>query len=276
MRCSKCGNQWFAMQSDIRDEHGVAFAAPLPERKAEPRMEVEDASPPRRLQPIPREYTSDIGMPLGDEFPMQAPEPRYTAPAEETPATPQEPEEEIDIDALEQAIALKQASLPSMAPRSYAPHIAMMAMACVIFLLLNLFTAFLFFRDTITAAIPATRALYSMVGFQPTQGLSLADLKLKRYDNANNPNYPRFDIAGTIVNTQDLAIQEPDVWIAMVGKNGEILREWMMNGGEKRVPKDRPLTFSTQNEYLKTSRVAEAESLVLHLGSPVELSLSDE
>lgn len=276
MRCSKCGNQWFAMQSDIRDEHGVAFAAPLPERKAEPRTEVEDASLPRRLQPIPKEYTSDIGMPLGDEFPMQPPAPVKASPAEEEPEAPEPPEEDIDLEALEQAIALKQASLPSMTPRSYASHITIMATACVALLLLNIFTAFLFFRDSVTTAIPATRALYSAVGFQPTQGLSLADLSLKRYDNTNNPNYPRFDISGMIVNAQDLAIQEPDVWIAIMDKEGKTLREWMMNGGEKRVPKDRPLTFSTQNEYLRTSRAAEAESLVLHLGSPLELSLSDE
>jgi hypothetical protein len=236
----------------------------------------EDSAPPVRLQPIPKEYEPNLDMPLGDEIPMpyEVAEASRPTPLEtdDSPA-PQAPEPDLDIEALEAALAKKVATVPVSAQTSYAPHVFWLAAACAVLLLLNVGTAMLVFREALTAEIPALHGLYRAMGYQQTKGLSFADLKLTRYGTEQKP---RFDVAGVVVNTMDNAVQEPDVRIALLGKNDEILREWRLNGGEKDVPKDRPLHFSTQKEYLRSARAGEATTLLLHLGSPVELSLATE
>lgn len=284
VRCSKCGNQWFVLQSDILDEHGFA-ASPPPKAESAPAVaSTEFSAPPMRAQPVAKEYEANLTAPLGDEYPMEAPpmvadstedgSTEHDSAEHDAQMMPSGPEEkEIDIEALDRALTRKSTSLAMARPSKDSFHITMAAAACIALILFNMVAAALYFREPVIRALPVLKPLYQLAGFRETKGLSFADLKLVRYGTKERP---RFDIAGAVINTTDQPITEPDIRLAMVTKDGEILREWPMNGGNKSVPKDRPLTFSTQNQFLKTSRSGEAASLVLHLGSPLELMLSDE
>ena len=293
VRCSKCGNEWFALKSDIHDEHGLPFAPPP---AAKPAPKEEEEAPPARPQPVPKEYESEIGMPLGDELPS----PEELAAAEASAAASyhddddededededdeeldepriEEPLPDIDFDALDKALASNAPAITKvkvkMADDSPRRFLLPLAIICTVLLLLNIITAMLFFREPIARALPATLGIYKMFGYHPTQGLSFSDLKLMRF---GTPELPRFDVAGAVLNGGDRPLIEPDIRIAMVGKDGKLIREWQMSGGDKKVPKAQPLIFSTQNEFLRASRSAEAEALILQLGSPLELSLSDQ
>ncbi|MBY0354578.1 MAG: zinc-ribbon domain-containing protein [Rickettsiales bacterium] len=284
VRCSKCGNEWFVMQSDILDEKGMNIAPPPAAQPESIPQQQEEAVVYERAQPVHKEYGSDVGMPLGDEFPIpQESQPREVMPAENMSAPPMQddweadlavvPEKEIDFEALDAALTQKTKAMMAVPVRTErGPKMMLLAMACGVLLLLNVTTAIVFFRVPLLRTIPALSGLYSVIGYQDKSGLSFADLRLTRYGTKERP---RFDISGVVVNTSDHTITEPDVRIAMITKKGEVLREWPLNGGDKAVPQDRPLNFSTQDQFLKTMRAAEAETLVLHLGSPLELSLSD-
>jgi predicted Zn finger-like uncharacterized protein len=267
VRCSKCGNQWFALQSDVHDEQGVRLAPP-PAPKPAPVREETEATPAPRPQPIPREYEPNLDMALGDEIPM--PFERQFAAEETTP----EPEADIDFETLDAALTRSTAALPAAAPaNAWRAQKVMIAAACVALVVLNLGTAFLFFRDSIARTIPATRSLYGALGYQDTSGISFADLRLKR---TGTEQRPRFSVEGKIVNTLDKPFRQPDVHIALIGKDGEILREVPVEGSDKPLPKDQALPFSVPAKYFATPRAAQAEAMVLRLGSPLELSIADQ
>lgn len=291
VRCSKCGNEWFALSSDVLDEKGVAIA-PAPPKSPPPPPEPElEEAPPVRAQPVPKEYEPEIGMPLGDEVSLAdiqaAMEEERSQAAEHVidedddeeeeeafvESRPEEPLDDIDFDALDQAIAVKTASLPSASSGDSKSLVMPLAIVCLVLLVLNIATALMFFREPISRTIPAMIGLYRALGYQPTSGLSFSDLRLMRY---GSPKLPRFDVAGVVLNGADYTLTEPDIRLSLVSKKGEVIREWQLSGGDKEVPKEQPLHFSTQNEFLRASRAAEAEALVLHLGSPLELSLSHQ
>lgn len=278
VRCSKCGNQWFALPSDVHDEQGVRLTAPLPPKPVAKEEFTEALEDPalRRPQPIAKEYEPNLDMALGDEIPVPAGRIAVSAdPVSTAFGIPDAaPEEEIDIEALDAALQRDSAALPVASSSTPAQaQTLVLAAACVVLIFLNFATAFLFFRDSLIHAIPATRGLYTALGYQDTSGIHFADLRLKK---GGNDARPRYSIEGKIVNTSNRPLQQPDAHIALIGKNGEILREVPVEGSKKPLPKDQALPFSVPAKYFATPRAAQAEAMVLRLGSPLELSIADQ
>jgi predicted Zn finger-like uncharacterized protein len=110
---------------------------------------------------------------------------------------------------------------------------------------------------------PLVSQFLGIVGFQPSEGLVLADIKMNKRDDAA-------EIIGNIVNNTDVPHQVPTLRVMLVDEGGNPLQFWEYKGNGKMLAAKEVLPFSTGELAIKFTT---AKRFMVDLGTPFELAL---
>jgi predicted Zn finger-like uncharacterized protein len=271
VRCSRCKNEWFAEPRDLiteedelsttEVEEAAEQLAEAAEHAAERAFEEDEvAATAEALSEAKRDdvdedvsgHTDDID----DTHEL----------GHEEDAELSEPEEDIDIDALEAALA-KETS-PVMGGEPQTKSTKGIWFAVIIMILVIAATCFVLFRSSILPVLPFTSGIYSMIGYADTSGLVLKDIVAKKEKFGKKTKY---NISGVIHNQTDSAAQSPVLSITILEEDGNMLKNWELTG-DKEIPANATMSIRPQN--LETF-YGEPHSVDIRIGSPMELWLND-
>lgn len=167
---------------------------------------------------------------------------------------------ELDEDEIDSRIAAAaKANLP---PPSMMPWMISFGALCVIATLFSL----LIFRQPLADAVTP---LYNMVGYYPSDGVVLADVRLEKLPSRRKS---RYQLDCNIVNSTNEVRKMPGMTLRMISKDGQVIAEEdnFLDIKRTELQPGESVDCGGPDFALPSERI---EKLVVEIGSPLELSL---
>jgi predicted Zn finger-like uncharacterized protein len=186
----------------------------------------------------------------------------------ETPPLAEEENSDIDIALLD---ALTAAANPKPA-RSLVQEVksdTLWKVAAGVFSIVLLVLSLIALRESL---YPALSPVYHAMGYYPTQGVTLADVKLRELPSRRKQ---RYEIECNILNQSASARVVPQLSMQIQNEFGEVLAEeasFLENTGQPLAKGGKQPCRGLRFENVFST----AHHLVMELGSPMELSLRSE